>query len=74
MVGYFVRASGEAIKPDRPAHAGDVITVLGTGFGPYTTQPPDGFLLDEAAGYTLVDDHGIRHANAIPYFELVILL
>ena len=26
------------------------------------------------AGYTLVDDHGIRHANAIPYFELVILL
>ena len=24
------------------------------------------------AGYTLVDDHGIRYANAIPYFELVI--
>ena len=24
------------------------------------------------AGYTLVDDHGIRHANAIPYFEIVI--
>jgi uncharacterized membrane protein len=26
------------------------------------------------AGYTLVDDHGIRHANAIPYFEIVLLL
>ncbi len=26
------------------------------------------------AGYTLVDDHGIRHANAIPYFEIVIAL
>jgi drug/metabolite transporter (DMT)-like permease len=24
------------------------------------------------AGYTLVDDHGVRHANAIPYFELVL--
>ncbi len=26
------------------------------------------------AGYTLVDDHGVRHAGAIPYFELVIAL
>jgi drug/metabolite transporter (DMT)-like permease len=25
------------------------------------------------AGYTLVDDHGVEHANAIPYFELVLL-
>jgi uncharacterized membrane protein len=25
------------------------------------------------AGYTLVDDHGIQHANAIPYFEIVLL-
>jgi drug/metabolite transporter (DMT)-like permease len=24
------------------------------------------------AGYTLVDDHGVRHANAIPYFEIVL--
>ena len=26
------------------------------------------------AGYTLVDDHGIQHAGAIPYFELVLIL
>ncbi|HET6550567.1 MAG TPA: EamA family transporter [Solirubrobacter sp.] len=26
------------------------------------------------AGYTLVDDHGIRHAGAIAYFELVLVL
>jgi drug/metabolite transporter (DMT)-like permease len=26
------------------------------------------------AGYTLVDDRGVRHAGAIPYFELVLLL
>ena len=24
------------------------------------------------AGYTLVDDHGIRHAAALPYFELIL--
>jgi uncharacterized membrane protein len=26
------------------------------------------------AGYTLVDDHGVRHAGAIPYFEAVLVL
>jgi drug/metabolite transporter (DMT)-like permease len=26
------------------------------------------------AGYTLVDDHGVRHAAAIPYFEVVLVL
>ncbi|HWK27487.1 MAG TPA: EamA family transporter [Solirubrobacter sp.] len=26
------------------------------------------------AGYTLVDDHGIRHAGALPYFEVVLVL
>ena len=25
------------------------------------------------AGYTLVDDHGVRHANALPYFEVVLI-
>jgi drug/metabolite transporter (DMT)-like permease len=24
------------------------------------------------AGYTLVDDHGVRHAAAVPYFEIVL--
>jgi drug/metabolite transporter (DMT)-like permease len=26
------------------------------------------------AGYTLVDDHGVRHAGAVPYFECVLVL
>ena len=26
------------------------------------------------AGYTLVDDHGLEHAAALPYFELIVLL
>jgi drug/metabolite transporter (DMT)-like permease len=25
------------------------------------------------AGYTLVDDHGVRHAAALPYFELILV-
>ena len=25
------------------------------------------------AGYTLVDDHGIRHAGALPYFEVILV-
>jgi uncharacterized protein (TIGR03437 family) len=54
-VGSFVRASGEAVTADKPAHSGEVISVLGTGLGPYVVQPPDGFLFDETAGYALKD-------------------
>jgi uncharacterized protein (TIGR03437 family) len=65
-VGYFVRASGETISVDRPAQPGEVVSVLGTGFGPYTAAPPDGFLLDEAAGYRLADDVSVTVGDASP--------
>jgi uncharacterized protein (TIGR03437 family) len=54
-VGSFVRVSGEAVTTDNPARAGEIVSVLGTGFGPYIVQPPDGFLFDETAGYALKD-------------------
>lgn len=54
-VGSFVRASGQPVTADNPAHAGEVVSVLGTGLGPYAMQPPDGFLFDESAGYSLKD-------------------
>jgi uncharacterized protein (TIGR03437 family) len=54
-VGSFVRASGQAVTNDNPARAGEIVGVLGTGFGPYLVQPPDGFLFDESAGYALKD-------------------
>ena len=54
-VGAFVRASGQAVTPDEPAHAGEIVSVLGTGLGPYVLQPPDGFLFDETSGYVLKD-------------------
>jgi uncharacterized protein (TIGR03437 family) len=55
-VGLFVRADGSLATPDHPCEAGEVVSVLGTGLGPYTQQPPDGFLLDEASGFTLIDE------------------
>jgi uncharacterized protein (TIGR03437 family) len=54
-VGSFVRSSGQAVTTDNPAQAGEIVSVLGTGLGPYVLQPPDGFLFDETAGYTLQD-------------------
>ena len=35
---------GTPITPDSPARGGEVISVLGTGFGPYTNRIIDGFL------------------------------
>ncbi len=55
QLGMFVTSDGNTITADRPAKPGDVVSVLGTGLGPYVAPPPDGFLLDEAFGYTLVD-------------------
>ena len=57
-------------------HTGGVLLVRGVG-----TDAVDKVSLFLAlgvgaciAGYTLVDDHGVRHAHAIPCFELVLLL
>jgi uncharacterized protein (TIGR03437 family) len=58
-VGSFVRASGQAVTTDSPARAGEIVSALGTGFGPYIVQPPDGFLFDETAGYALKDSVSI---------------
>ena len=56
------------------AVAGGVLLVRGVGHG-------DGRTLALALGvgaciasYTLIDDHGLRHADAIPYFEVVLVL
>ena len=54
-LGSFLKSGGQAATVDNPAHGGDTLSVLGTGFGPYTSLPPDGFLLDDSAGYTLAD-------------------
>jgi len=54
-IGLFLRADGTYVTEDHPATAGEVISLLGTGLGPYVQPPPDGFLLGDNAGYALVD-------------------
>jgi uncharacterized protein (TIGR03437 family) len=54
-VGLFVRASGEVVTADNPARAGETLTVLGTGLGPYRVRAADGFLIGESTAYSLMD-------------------
>src|SRR5262249_51207251 len=65
-IGSFLRASGDAVTADKPARAGEIVAVLGTGFGPYTSLPPDGFLVDESAGYTLADAVTVAAGDSNP--------
>jgi uncharacterized protein (TIGR03437 family) len=54
-LGFFVRSDGRIVSPDDPARPAEILSVLGTGLGPYRSTPPDGFLFDESAGYTIAD-------------------
>lgn len=55
LIGLFVRDDGQLVTPQAPARPGEEIRALATGLGPYQTAPPDGFLFNESAGYTLAD-------------------
>jgi uncharacterized protein (TIGR03437 family) len=47
--------NGSLITPESPARRGELIMALGTGFGPYQVQPPDGFAVTSAGHYPLLD-------------------
>jgi uncharacterized protein (TIGR03437 family) len=55
LLSAFVRPDQSTVTEERPARPGDIVSVLGTGLGPYLVTPPDGFLLDEGPAYSLVD-------------------
>jgi len=46
---------GKLISPVSPARAGELVTLYGTGFGPYTQRPPDGFNVPMQPAYPLED-------------------
>ncbi len=46
---------GTPVLPSSPAFAGELVTILGTGFGPYIPSPPEGFLVPADAVFTLAD-------------------
>ena len=54
---YWVatHADGSLVTPKSPALRGETVTALGTGFGPFHPQPPDGFAVPASGTFSLVD-------------------
>jgi uncharacterized protein (TIGR03437 family) len=46
---------GSAVTASSPATADEILTVTGTGFGPYDRTPPDGLLIPTGSTFTLLD-------------------
>ncbi len=46
---------GSAISVSSPARRGEVVSLFGTGFGPYATEPPDGVPVPAGTKYALAD-------------------
>jgi uncharacterized protein (TIGR03437 family) len=46
---------GSPVTPDAPAKRGEMITVYGTGFGPYNQKIIDGFVFPEASNFLVAD-------------------
>jgi len=46
---------GSTISVSSPARRGEVVSLYGTGFGPYNPQPPDGVVVPTGTKYPLAD-------------------
>lgn len=46
---------GSLVTPQSPARRDELVTALGTGFGPYRPQPPDGFAVPASPTFPLAD-------------------
>jgi uncharacterized protein (TIGR03437 family) len=46
---------GSPVTPQSPARRNELVTALGTGFGPYQPQPPDGFAVPASPAFPLAD-------------------
>lgn len=53
--GIGTHEDGSAVSTDSPARRGEIVTLLGTGFGPYDQRPLDGFPIPPSAAYQLID-------------------
>ncbi len=65
--GLFLaaHADGVPVTPEAPAAPGERIVLYGTGFGPLTPPPPDGFRLQTAPLPALVDPVEILVADRV---------
>lgn len=55
LVAAAVHENGDEITLSSPAQRSEVVTLFGTGFGPYQRPAPDGFPLPAEPSYPLVD-------------------
>ncbi len=46
---------GTPVNAANPATVGEILTISGTGFGPYDQNPPDGIAVPNGANYNLLD-------------------
>jgi uncharacterized protein (TIGR03437 family) len=51
----ITHSDGTAVTASSPAAAGEILTITGTGFGPYDRNPPDGLVIPSNSTYMLVD-------------------
>jgi uncharacterized protein (TIGR03437 family) len=64
-VALATRADGLPVAPGTPARRGELITLLGTGFGPYDQTPIDGFPVPKDPEYKLVDPVEILAGDSV---------
>ncbi len=55
-VALALGEDGRLVSFERPARRGEVLTLLGTGFGPYRRPVPDGFAVPEGWQVELVEE------------------
>jgi uncharacterized protein (TIGR03437 family) len=51
----LTHSDGTAVTAGSPAAPGEIVTITGTGFGPYDRNPPDGLPIPSNSTYALVD-------------------
>jgi uncharacterized protein (TIGR03437 family) len=56
---------GSVITDESPARRGEVVTVYGTGFGPYRNKVIDGFIFPEPSDYRLADPVEVRLGDLV---------
>jgi uncharacterized protein (TIGR03437 family) len=71
-------SDGTPVTAGSPAALGEILTIFGTGFGPYDRNPPDGVAIPSNATFALLDtvtvNAGGNSAGAIlsgPSFDMV---
>jgi uncharacterized protein (TIGR03437 family) len=57
---------GSLVTPGNPAKAGEIITLIATGFGPYLLSSPEGFALPPGPGFRVNGEVSLRMGEIQP--------